>query len=141
MPTQTTNLPSISFALRSPVTNVELNALFTTAWPSHTSSDFQPVLRASLTYICAYAGTQLVGFINLAWNGGSHAFILDTTVHSSFQRQGIGSQLLRQAVQVAHSHRIVWLHVDYEPHLDSFYRSCGFRSTMAGILNVQEPTV
>jgi hypothetical protein len=25
-----------------------------------------------------------------------------------------------------------WLHVDYEPHLDGFYRGCGFRPTAAG---------
>ncbi len=30
-----------------------------------------------------------------------------------------------------------WLHVDYEPHLDSFYRdACGFQATEAGLLRV-----
>ena len=29
--------------------------------------------------------------------------------------------------------RCAWLHVDYEPHLDGFYRGCGFRPTAAGL--------
>jgi hypothetical protein len=29
-----------------------------------------------------------------------------------------------------------WLHVDYEPHLDSFYRACGFQPTLAGLLEL-----
>jgi hypothetical protein len=28
------------------------------------------------------------------------------------------------------------LHVDYEPHLDGFYRGCGFRPTAAGLLRL-----
>jgi hypothetical protein len=27
-----------------------------------------------------------------------------------------------------------WLHVDYEPHLDLFYLSCGFVPTSAGLM-------
>jgi len=28
------------------------------------------------------------------------------------------------------------MHVDYEPHLDNFYRGCGVRSTDAGLLHL-----
>ncbi|PUB25953.1 hypothetical protein C8K30_10640 [Promicromonospora sp. AC04] len=27
-----------------------------------------------------------------------------------------------------------WLHVDYEPHLESFYAQCGLRPTAAGLM-------
>lgn len=130
--------PRILYVVNPAVTNIELNTLFVSAWPDHTDSDFQPVLRRSLAYIGAYMGNELVGFVNLAWDGNIHAFILDTTVHALYQRQGIGSQLLQHAIQVAHTRGIVWLHVDYEPQFEAFYRSNGFRSTLAGLLNVQE---
>jgi hypothetical protein len=27
--------------------------------------------------------------------------------------------------------------VDYEPHLDGFYRGCGFRHTLAGLIDLK----
>jgi len=48
-------------------------------------------------YIAAFDGTQLVGFVNVAWDGGVTGFLLDTTVHRDHQRRGIGSALLREA--------------------------------------------
>jgi ribosomal protein S18 acetylase RimI-like enzyme len=83
------------------VTNEELNRLFAAAWSNHGPRDFGPVLSHSLAYICARYGEHLIGFVNLAWDGGLHAFVLDTTVHSDFQRQGIGRQLVQGAVSVA----------------------------------------
>lgn len=118
------------------ITNEELNRLFVTAWPNHGLRDFGPVLSHSLAYICARYGEHLIGFINLAWDGGLHAFVLDTTVHPDFQRQGIGRQLVKGAVSMAREHNIEWLHVDYEPHLHHFYQQCGFAPAHAGLLNL-----
>ena len=119
------------------VTNDELNTLFAAAWLGHVSSDFEPVLSRSLAYICACEGNRLVGFVNLAWDGGVHAFVLDTTVHPDFQRNGIGRQLVKCAIEAAKECHIEWLHVDYEPHLHHFYRQCGFESTQAGLMNLR----
>lgn len=116
------------------MTNAELNALFAASWPRHAPSDFTPVLERSLLYACAYSDGDLVGYVNLAWDGGVHAFLLDTTVHPRMRRQGIGVALVRRAVTEAQKHRIVWVHVDYEPHLRSFYEQCGFRPTEAGLI-------
>ena len=124
----------IVYHLSPAVSNEALNALFEAAWPAHTPGDFQPMLSHSLAYVCAYDGDQLVGFANLAWDGGIHAFLLDTTVHRDWQRRGIGRALVRQATAVARERGIHWLHVDYEPHLAGFYRDCGFRPTEAGLL-------
>lgn len=127
----------ISYAVEPAVTDVELNELFAAAWDSHVEHSFIPALARSLTYVCAFAGSELVGFVNVAWDGDIHAFILDTTVRRSFQRRGIGTELLRRATQVATERGIEWLHVDYEPHLSSFYRGCGFRHTPAGVMNLK----
>ncbi len=125
---------SIIYQTSPAVSNDVLNALFEAAWPAHTPGDFQPILGRSLAYVCAYDGDRLIGFVNLAWDGGIHAFLLNTTVHPDWQRHGIGRALVRRAAAVARERNILWLHVDYEPHLAGFYRDCGFRPTEAGLL-------
>jgi GNAT superfamily N-acetyltransferase len=92
------------------------------------------MLGRSLAYVCAYDGERLIGFVNLAWDGGIHAFLLDTTVHPDWQRRGVGRALVGRAAAVARERHIHCLHVDYEPHLADFYRDCGFRPTEAGLL-------
>src|SRR3712207_1872613 len=84
-----------------PVSNEMLNALFVAAWGGPGPANFQTVLAHSLAYICAYEGEELIGFVNLAWDGGIHAFLLDTTVHPEWQHRGIGTRLVQEAVQVA----------------------------------------
>lgn len=93
--------------------------------------------RHGLTWIGAFAGRTLVGFVHVCWDGGSHAFLLDTVVHPEHQRLGIGRRLVLTAAVEARLAGCNWLHVDYEPHLLPFYRdSCGFRPTDAGLLDL-----
>src|SRR5215207_6040332 len=126
----------ITYQLSPTVTNADMNTLFAAAWADHQESDFTPVLSRSLVYICAYSGHELVGFVNVAWDGGVHAFLLDTTVHPAYQRRGIGVRLVQEAAATAQARGIHWLHVDYEPHLDIFYRQCGFQPTLAGLMRL-----
>ena len=49
------------------------------------------VRRHSLGWVCAYDGDDLVGFVNVAWDGGVHAFVLDTLVKSEMRHSGIGA--------------------------------------------------
>jgi GNAT superfamily N-acetyltransferase len=72
----------------------------------------------------------------VAWDGGVHAFLLDPTVHPDFRRQGIGLDLVHAAAGVVADSGIEWLHVDYEPPLEPFYRAAGFRPTPAGLLRL-----
>jgi GNAT superfamily N-acetyltransferase len=119
------------------VTNDALNALFAVAWQAHTWRDFGPVLNRSLTFVCAYYEERLVGFVNLAWDGGYHAFLLDTTVHPEFRRRGIGRELVQRAIAGAGGRGVEWVHVDYGQHLLSFYERCGFVSTPAGLVRLE----
>lgn len=59
-------MPEIVFQISPTVTNDALNALFGAAWAQHTKTDFQPILRYSLLYVCAYHDKTLVGFVNVA---------------------------------------------------------------------------
>ncbi|WP_064691995.1 GNAT family N-acetyltransferase [Rhizobium aegyptiacum] len=114
----------------------ELNALFSAAWGSPHSRDFAAVLSRSLAHIGAYHDDRLVGFVNVAWDGGIHAFLLDTSVHPEMRRQGIATRMVGRATSLARERGAEWLHVDFEPHLADFYRACGFRPTEAGLIKL-----
>ena len=129
-------LDDIILTVRTPLTDAELNTLFAAAWPQHAETRFGPVLARSLTWVAARHNGRLAGFVNVATDGGAHAFVLDTTVHPDFQRQGLGRRLIATAAEQSRAAGIGWLHVDYEPHLDDFYRGCGFRPTAAGLLRL-----
>jgi len=130
-------MDGVVYRVSPALANDELNALMAAAWQGHARRDFQPVLNRSLAFVCAYHETSLVGFVNLAWDGGEHAFILDTLVHPEFRRRGIGRELVMRAVGEAGVQGLKWVHVDFEPHLRSFYERCGFRDTAAGLIRLK----
>lgn len=119
-----------------PLADAVLNELFLASWPGHVSRAFAPILNRSLVYLGGYLGAELIAFVNVAWDGGEHAFLLDPTVHPDFRRRGVGSALVEAAVAAARARGVEWLHVDYEPRLEAFYRAAGFRPTHAGVLQL-----
>jgi ribosomal protein S18 acetylase RimI-like enzyme len=95
------------------------------------------VREHSLGWVTARDDGLLVGFVNVAWDGGDHAFLLDTKTRPSHQRRGVGTAVVRRAVQEATAAGCEWLHVDFLPELTSFYRdACGFRPTEAGLVHL-----
>jgi GNAT superfamily N-acetyltransferase len=83
------------------------------------------------------AGGRLVGFVNVAWDGGDHAFLLDTKTRPDHQRQGIATDVVRIASLHARAAGCEWLHVDFEPGLKPFYfDACGFQPTDAGLIHL-----
>ena len=121
-----------------PLTDTQLNGLFAAASPDHLPGAFGRILAQSLVYCAAFDHAALVGYVNVAWDGGVHAFLLDPTVHPDWRRQGIGLALIRAAVVAATERGAHWLHVDYEPDLIPFYAAAGFRSTDAGLIRLVE---
>lgn len=98
--------------------------------------DWRAVLeRHSLGWVCAKDDGGLVGFVNVAWDGDAHAFILDTLVAVPYRRQGVGRRLVATAAEHARAAGCEWLHVDFEDHLRAFYfAACGFTPTNAGLI-------
>ncbi len=93
--------------------------------------------RHALTWIGAFEGERLVGFVQVCWDGGEHAFLLDTAVDPDRQHRGIGAALVKAAADEVRAAGCSWLHVDFEPHLEHFYlERCGFRATRAGLLRL-----
>jgi GNAT superfamily N-acetyltransferase len=95
-------------------------------------------LTHSLCWVSAHVGERLVGFVNVAWDGGARAFLLDTSVHPELQRRGIGRSLVRCAADEARELGAEWLHVDYEPQYAEFDRRCGFRPALAGAMHLTQ---
>jgi GNAT superfamily N-acetyltransferase len=124
--------------IRAPLTDDQLNALFAAAWPHHTDMAFEPIHVRSLSWISAWRADHLVGYVNVATDGGVHAFLLNTTVHPTEQRRGLGQRLVHAAARQAADAGVTWLHVDYEPHLHGFYRRCGFAPTTAALMRLEE---
>jgi ribosomal protein S18 acetylase RimI-like enzyme len=94
----------------------------------------------SLGWVCAWneAG-ELVGFVNVPWDGACHAFILDTAVSSKAGRQGLGTAMVKLATEHARAAGCEWLHVDFDDHLGAFYfDACGFAPTTAGLINLKD---
>lgn len=117
--------------------NDQLNALNGASWEdTHQYTDYGNVLDRSLGHICAFEHDEMVGFVNVAWDGGVHAFILDTCVTPSSRHQGIATRMVKMAVALAKNRGVMWLHVDFEPHLEEFYERCGFRPTKAGLIDL-----
>jgi ribosomal protein S18 acetylase RimI-like enzyme len=82
-------------------------------------------------------GSIVAGFVNVAWDGGDHAFLLDTKVASAYQRRGIATLLVAEAVRQAKAAGCEWIHVDFEDYLAPFYfGACGFRPTAAGLIHL-----
>lgn len=118
------------------LTDDELNSLFAKSWPAHVSRAFAPVLARSLVHVSARLDDRLVGFVNVATDGGEHAFLLDPTVDPAFRHRGIGLALVHRAIDESCRRGARWLHVDYAPELEPFYRSAGFRPTAAGLIRL-----
>jgi len=75
----------------------ELRKLWRAVWGEPGPAEFAAVLSRSLGYLCAYDGPRLVGFVNIAWDGGQHASIFDTAVDPEYHRRGLGTRLVNQA--------------------------------------------
>jgi GNAT superfamily N-acetyltransferase len=128
---------TITYQWRGEFTNEAVNALHAEGFEHrYLEIDWHTqVHRHSLGWVCAWSGDALVGFVNVAWDGGVHAFILDTMVAGPARHQGVGTGLIVTAVEQARAAGCEWLHVDFEEHLTAFYfQSCGFTATHAGLI-------
>ncbi len=128
----------ISVIRNHPVASDEVNTLRAAAWNEAGEQDWTPILRRSLGWVCALEGSRLVGFVNVAWDGGVHAFLLDTTVHPEVQRMGVGTAIVLEAAAMAQARGAEWLHVDFDDELGPFYVACGFRPTSAGVIDLTD---
>jgi len=96
-----------------------------TGYSSHPEM-LEKVLEHSLLVLAAVDGDCLVGLLRAVGDGYSIIFIQDILVLPAYQRQGIGRNLLEQAI--SHFPGIYQLHLltDNAEKTRSFYEALGF---------------
>ena len=123
-------------------TNQEVNALhaeaFNTRLFTETEWNWVELVRQhSLGWVVARQGRQLVGFVNVVWDGLVHAWLQDTMVAATARGQGIGTNLVAHARDGAKAAGCEYLHVDFDDRLRPFYfDACGFVPTRAGLMSL-----
>ena len=130
---------TIDYGWRGPFTNDEVNRLHAEGFDHRVLDDdwVAQVERWSLGWVTARNGDELVGFVNVPWDGAIHAFVLDTLVTASARRHGVGTELVRVAADQARAAGCEWLQVDFEDELRGFYfEACGFTPTNAGLIEL-----
>lgn len=128
---------TIKYEWRGDFDNTALNTLHADGFghPGAQTDWRDRLERHSLGWVCAWADGSLIGFVNVAWDGGVHAFILDTVVARHYRARGVGAELIATASDEARAAKCEWLHVDFEKHLRPFYfDACGFKETAAGLI-------
>ncbi|TDE94127.1 GNAT family N-acetyltransferase [Occultella glacieicola] len=125
---------------RAPVSDDELVELTTSHGGTPEVGWWDRVRPHSLGWVSARTEDgRLVGFVNVAWDGGDHAFLIDTKTRPSHQGRGVGTAVVAHAVTQARAAGCEWLFVDFEPPLARFYLdACGFRATPAGLIHLTD---
>ena len=92
-------------------------------------------IAQSLSVMGAYDGDQLVGLIRAVGDGETILFIQDLLVLPSYQRQGIGRQLVNALVDQFPQVRQRVLLTDDQPQTRAFYENIGFvQSSKVGVI-------
>jgi len=128
----------VTYAWRAPLTDPEVVDLVQSHGGRSAAGWWDQIRPHSLGWVTARtADGMLVGFVNVAWDGGDHAFLIDTKTRGDYQHRGIGSSVVRVAAHHAKAAGCEWLHVDFESPLGPFYfDACGFRPTDAGLIHL-----
>lgn len=106
----------------------ELLALYASVgWTNYTDNPemLKQAYEHSLLILEARDGEKLVGIIRVVGDGYSIVFIQDILVHPEYQRQGIGTQLLRKIMELYSEVYQMELMTDDTPGTISFYQSMG----------------
>jgi GNAT superfamily N-acetyltransferase len=127
---------------RGAFTNQEVNALHAEAFNTRMFDEsewnwVQLVHRHSLGWVVAREHDELVGFVNVLWDGLVHAWLQDTMVALRARGRGVGTGLVAHARDQAKAAGCEYLHVDFDDDLRPFYLdACGFVPTNAGLLSL-----
>ena len=99
-------------------------------WTNYTNQPqmLSQSLTHSLAVYLARDGEKIVGLVRLIGDGFSSVFVQDLLVLPSYQRQGIGSSLMKQALADYKDAYQVQLATEETEKTLGFYRSLGFET-------------
>ncbi|VJA80560.1 GNAT family acetyltransferase [Streptococcus pneumoniae] len=93
---------------------------------THQTEMLEQALSHSLVIYLALDGDAVVGLIRLVGDGFSSVFVQDLIVLPSYQRQGIGSSLMKEALgNFKEAYQVQLVTEETEKNV-GFYRSMGF---------------
>jgi GNAT superfamily N-acetyltransferase len=117
------------------VAALHAEAFATRSYPSEEWDWRTLVTGHSLGWVTAREDDDLIGFVNVPWDGLVHAWLQDTMVAARARHRRVGAQLVAVARDGATAAGCEWLHVDFPDDLVDFYvRTCGFTPTNAGLI-------
>ena len=100
------------------------------SWTNYTNQPqmLEQSLTHSLAIYVARDGEKIVGLVRLVGDGFSSVFVQDLIVLPSYQRQGIGSALMKEALGDYKDAYQVQLATEQTEKTVEFYRSLGFET-------------
>ena len=115
---------------RSVSINDVLHLYQAVGWTNYTNQPqmLEQALSHSLATYLARDGEEIVGLVRLVGDGFSSVFVQDLIVLPSYQRQGIGSNLMKEALEDFKEAYQVQLVTDQTEKNLGFYRSLGFET-------------
>lgn len=105
-----------------------LNLYSGVGWTNYTDKPgmLKKAYENSLLALGAYDGDKLIGVIRIVGDGVSVVFVQDILVFPEYQHKGIGTLLLREAMNRFSEVYQMELITDNTPKTISFYQSLGF---------------
>lgn len=102
-------------------------------WTNYTENPdmLEQALQQSLYVLVAYDGQDVVGLLRAVGDGVSILFIQDILVRPSYQRQGIGRQLMNDVLERYKNVYQLHLLTDQSEKTAAFYRALGFQPVEA----------
>ena len=99
-------------------------------WTNYTNQPqmLEQSLAHSLAIYVARDGEKIVGLVRLVGDGFSSVFVQDLIVLPSYQRQGIGSNLMKEALADYKDAYQIQLATEQTEKNLGFYRSLGFET-------------
>ena len=99
-------------------------------WTNYTNQTemLEKSLAHSLAIYVARDGEEIVGLVRLVGDGFSSVFVQDLIVLPTYQRQGIGSDLMKEALGDYKNAYQVQLATEQTEKTLGFYRSLGFET-------------
>lgn len=97
-------------------------------WTSYTTTmaESEEGLRQSARLVTAWDDTTLVGLARAITDGYTIVYVQDILVLGTFQRRGIGRELLKRLLMPYRDVRQTVLITDNTPKTQAFYKACGF---------------
>ena len=95
---------------------------------THQPQMLEQALSHSLAIYVACDGEEIVGLVRLVGDGFSSVFVQDLIVLPSYQRQGIGSNLMKEALADYKDAYQIQLATEQTEKTLGFYRSLGFET-------------